>query len=311
MGQGSWSRDAYADISSTRSKQTVSQNFVQSKSRKIHKDMDPRGVDMRESRDSADHPESLAIIFGLDETGSMGTIPAYLITNKLGTLMDTVIANGIEHPQIMFMGVGDHIVDSAPLQVGQFESATAQLDACLEKIYLEGGGGGNGGESYPLVWHFAARHTSIDCFEKRGEKGIIFTCGDEPFHEKYAAAYLKDKIGYTGGEDLNAKAMFDEASKMYEIFHIHINEGDTSNTYEKNLAAQWKGLLGERFLVLDNKDLVAELVATTVAVLHGVHLDTATASFDAATKNSVSNALALVKDSIVSTKGASAGVIAL
>lgn len=307
MGQSTWSKDAYADVSATRSKQSAAQNFVQSSVGKIHADLDPRGVDMRESRDSAAHPNSIAIIVGLDETGSMGDIPKYLITHKLGSLMDTIIDNGVPDPQIMFVGIGDHMADSAPLQVGQFESGTAELDACLSKIYLEGEGGGNGGESYPLVWYFAAAHTSIDCFEKRGEKGFIFTIGDEPFHEAYQHTVLKDKIGYAGGEDLNARALYDLACQSYNVFHIHTNDhrvyGHTTD--------QWRDLLNERLLLLPDRDLVAELIATTVAMVHGVHIDQATAHFDARTKNAVTTALATVKDSLAKRDSNQTGVIAI
>lgn len=49
----------------------------------------------------------------------------------------------------------------------------------LEKLWLEKGGGGNCCESYTLPWYFAALHTAIDWFEKRGQKGYLFTVGDE------------------------------------------------------------------------------------------------------------------------------------
>ncbi|HAO33838.1 MAG TPA: hypothetical protein DCQ84_12920, partial [Candidatus Competibacteraceae bacterium] len=49
----------------------------------------------------------------------------------------------------------------------------------LRRLWLEKGGGGNACESYTLPWYFAATHTAIDCFEKRGKKGYLFTVGDE------------------------------------------------------------------------------------------------------------------------------------
>ena len=56
--------------------------------------------------------------------------------------------------------------DSAPLQVGQFESSDELLDKWLTNIYFEAGGGGNGGESYALAWYFAALKTATDSMEK-------------------------------------------------------------------------------------------------------------------------------------------------
>lgn len=284
-------------------------NFTQNKEGKIHRDLSPDGVDVRESRDSSLHPDSVPIIVALDVTGSMGSIPENLIRNKLGALMNTIIDNGILDPQIMFMAIGDHVADDFPLQVGQFESGTRELDECLSKIFIERGGGGQNLESYPLAWYFAARHTSIDSFEKRHEKGFLFTIGDEGFHYRMAVDPLRSKCGYRGQEELVAPALFNEACRSYYVFHIHANEGSYHNDY--SVFSQWKTLLGERFLVLEDQNNIAELIATTVALVKGVHMDAAMSAFDAKTKASVSNALVAVKDSLIRRDHGTTGIIAL
>ena len=92
-------------------------------SRSLDNGMDPKNAKLRESCDSAEHPESIAIILALDETGSMGHIPKHLIQDGLPKIMSKILQKGIKDPQILFLGIGDHEVDSAPLQVGQFESS--------------------------------------------------------------------------------------------------------------------------------------------------------------------------------------------
>lgn len=309
MGYSTWSRDAYDSVSSVRAARSMDDNFTQNKTGVIHPDLSPADVDVRESRDSGLHPNSVPIIVALDVTGSMGSIPENLIKNKLGTLMNTIIDNGILDPQIMFMAIGDHISDDFPLQVGQFESGTAELDDCLSKIFIERGGGGQNMESYPLAWYFAARHTSIDSFEKRQEKGFLFTIGDEGFHQRMATDLLRSKCGYKGREELLASSLLNEACRSYFVFHIHANEGSYTNDY--GIFSQWKALLGERFLVLENQNNIAELIATTVALVKGVHLDEAMSAFDTKTRQSVSNALVAIKDSLVRRDHGTTGIIAL
>ena len=86
--------------------------------------MSPRGVKVRESRDSAAHPTTMAIMLWMDETGSMGKIPAYLVKEGLGQLLPDIITGGVDHPQVFFGGIGDHYSDNSYLQVGQFECET-------------------------------------------------------------------------------------------------------------------------------------------------------------------------------------------
>ena len=47
-------------------------------------------------------------ILALDVTGSMGSIPHYLVKDGLPNIMDGLIKKGIADPQVLFMGIGDH-----------------------------------------------------------------------------------------------------------------------------------------------------------------------------------------------------------
>ena len=139
--------------------------------------MNPYGV-TRESRDSDEHPESIAIGVILDQTGSMKDTPRE-IQKVLPKLMTALVAGGVKDPQVLFGAVGDttnHEVASC--QIGQFESGL-EMEDDLGRMYMEGCGGGSYEESYQNVIYFFARHTSIDCLEKRGRKGYLFIVGDE------------------------------------------------------------------------------------------------------------------------------------
>ena len=100
----------------------------------------------------------------------------------------------IPHPQILFAAVGDATCDRVPLQVGQFESDN-RMDQNLENMILEGGGGGQKTESYELTLYIAARHTAIDCWEKRGRKGYLFIIGDEMAYPLVHRAHVNRLVG--------------------------------------------------------------------------------------------------------------------
>ena len=308
MGGGNWSDVAYSSLTSAKSYSTKTRAEIFT-STKTTNDMSPKGIDIRESRDSDEHPESLAVMVFLDVTGSMGHIPEHMIKDNLGPLMSTLIKHGIDHPQVLFGAIGDHITDTAPLQVGQFEVDTALLDKWLTDIYLEGCGGGQWRESYALAWLFGARHTSIDCFEKRSQKGFLFTIGDEGTWEDFSADSLKEIMGYAQGEDVNAVQLLEEVEKMYHVFHIHINE--TSYKDAPAVLDSWRDLIGERLLILDDHESTAELIASTVAMIRGVELDLITKDFDSKTKNSVTTALATIRNSDLITSNETAGIVEL
>lgn len=233
------------------------------KQRQINNAMNPYGVQVRESRDSEEHPNSLAIILGLDVTGSMGSIPHHLVKEGLPTIMDKILKKGIADPQLLFLGIGDHECDSAPLQVGQFESSDEFLDKWLTTVFLEGRGGGNDGESYLLAWYFAAYHTAIDCFEKRKQKGYLFTVGDEPVLPNIPENALKKIMGEGQYEDYSTAKLLEEARKKFHVYHIHVRE--TSSGTRQHVIDGWKQLMQDNVLIVDRHTEIPALIAEKIA----------------------------------------------
>ena len=261
MGGGSYSSTNRAVRSSALGYATKSEQEIFT-SRSINSAMNPYGVGIRESRDSAEHPNSVAIVIGLDVTGSMGSVPHFLVREGIVTIMANIIQAGVPDPQVLFLGIGDHECDRAPLQVGQFESSDALLDKWLTDIYLEGGGGGNDGESYLLAWYFAAKHTAIDCLEKRGQKGILFTIGDEPVLTEVPSRVLQKMMGEGQYENYTAAALLSAAQSMYHCFHIHIHETSTGSI--QRTVDGWKQLLSDNLVVAKRKTDVAHIISSLV-----------------------------------------------
>lgn len=260
MGGGSY--DPIASRSrSTTYYQTMSREEV-FKQRKIDPEMDPKKIAVRESRDSEEHPESFPIIIALDETGSMGHIPELIIKNVLPDIMESILDAGVKDPQVMFMGIGDCcFMEEAPLQVGQFESSDELMEKWLTKVYLEGKGGGNRHESYPLAWYFADHHIVTDAWEKRQQKGVLITIGDESCQKILLKEQLSEYLNDNVEEDIVSSKLLESVRERWNVFHIHCNGG----SYRAS-QTNWEKLLGTGLVVSmaddgsDIKDIIPKLI---------------------------------------------------
>src|SRR5216684_1918399 len=134
--------------------------------------------------------------------------------------MGLLILKGyLEHPQILIGAIGDATCDLAPLQVGQFESGI-EIEEDLGKLYLEGGGGGQVTESYELAMYFMARHTALDCFEKRGKRGYLFVIGDEAPYPQVKRHEVKHYIGDKLPTDIPIAEMIAELQRTYDVYYV-------------------------------------------------------------------------------------------
>jgi len=262
MGGGTYSLESRSVRAKTLGYLTKSADeiFEQNKKKKIHESMEPAKALLRESRDSETHPNSVPIIIALDVTGSMRKIPYALIKEGLPKMVGNMIQKGVSDPAILFLGIGDHENDKAPLQVGQFESGDPELDLWLTRTWLEGGGGGNEGESYSLAWYFAANHTVTDSLEKRGQKGFLFTIGDEPCLKTLPKRAIEEIMGEPVQSNFTDVQLLNAAQKKFEVFHLHMMQG--SGGYSS--LGYWEDLLGQRCLQVDNYDNVGEIISDTV-----------------------------------------------
>ena len=162
----------------------------------------------------------------------------------------------------MFLAIGDHLCDNAPLQVGQFEANDELLDKWLTDVYLEGHGGGNGGESYLLAWYFAAYHTAIDSLEKHGKKGFLFTIGDEPTHNTLSKNDLQNLMGPGEYQNTTAVELLSKAREKYHVFHLHIKE--TMSGGKESVINGWKELMQENLIIVDSYKNIPTIMSNLV-----------------------------------------------
>ena len=267
MGAGRFDSTAYASFSSSTIGKRTEEIYGSSC---IHKDLDPKGVKIRESRDSEDNPKSTPLIVGLDVTGSMGMLADTIARQGLGTLFEGVLERKpISDPHVMFMGIGDANYDRAPLQVSQFE-ADARIIEQLTLLYLEHGGGGNGFESYNLPWYFAGFHTVHDSIEKRGKRGYLFTVGDEEAPGDLTAAQIKSVLGDELSAVLSSRQMLEVAQRAYDVFHIIIEEGRYARSRPHEVFSSWTEMMGERVIRLSDHTKLAETIVSAIEVAEGV-----------------------------------------
>lgn len=268
MGGTNWSTDAYKEAARLR-KATGKSDFAYDDASRaagkmeIHPTLDPKGVAFRESRDSEAHPRSHAINVLFDETGSMGGIPR-IFQKKLAELMGVLLVKGyIQDPQILFGAFGDATCDRIPLQVGQFESGV-EMDEHLRNIVLEGGGGGTNHESYELALYFLARHTSIDCWEKRGSKGYAFLIGDEKAYPAVSQRQVAQLIGDGLQESIPLRQILAEVQRHYHLFFIF--PCNASHGHDEEIRNFWSDLLGQNVIFLDDENAVSETIALAIGL---------------------------------------------
>lgn len=276
MGSGTFNPTAYRAYTTSTASKSRDEIF---ESRHIHKNLDPKGIKLRESRDSSDNPNSTPIIVALDVTGSMGMIAEVLARKGLGTLFTEILARKpVTDPHLMFMAVGDANFDQAPLQVSQFEADNRIVEQ-LAQIYLEGGGGGNSFESYNLPWYFAANHTEHDSLIKRGKRGYLFTVGDEESPQMLTKEQIALVLGDTPEREVDSAEMLREAQRKYDVFHVIIQEGGHARSHPDAVRKSWNAILGQHVIPLADHTKLAETIVSTIEVVEGRDAKDVTAKF--------------------------------
>lgn len=268
MGRGSYTAGDWAALRKSRNltdSSTAGQIFT---SKSAMHAWDSRNAAMRESCDSPDSPASTPVVIGFDVTASMGYLARELASHAVNqTVLSLLREKPITDPQILCGAIGDARSDRSPLQVTQFE-ADIRIIRELTELCLEGGGGGNNGESYHLLWYFAAKHTRTDAWEKRREKGFLFTIGDDRCHENLSVSEIRRVFGDAADYSLSNEELLRMAGERYYVCHIHI---DTDQSYNDSVFREWLGLLPGSAARIHKRDisLISELLTSIIRVKKG------------------------------------------
>lgn len=239
---------------------------------KAHPLLDPKGVNraglqIRECLESPEHPDAVAIVAGFDLTGS-NAVAAELSQEKLGILYGMLQRKGIcVDPQVAVVGYGDATYDKVPLQFSQFESDNA-IDAALDVMYMEKGGGGNGGESPALLWYFINNYVVTDAWVKHKKKGYFFMIADEYTHQLTAyqvRKFIGGEIDDSMNEELTTEKLAKQLQEKWHVFILHINN---SVAQEQNARENYEALFGaEHVIPLNNPENMIETICVTIGAI--------------------------------------------
>lgn len=251
----------------------------------------PALISVRESRDSAANPNSSPIILGCDVTGSMGMIAEQLMRTDLIKIAEGIYdRKPMPDPHIAVLAIGDAYSDRAPLQATQFEASITLADQ-MRELWLEGNGGGNGGESYSLAHLFAATKTVSDSFEKRGNKGVLITIGDEPIHDKIDGDDLARIMGAQYSQTMTKRQCVDLANASYETFHIVLTQEGYASHGLRRVLETWNEILPQRVVQLTDVTKLSETIVSILQVINGERKEDVAASWGSGSSMVVFNAI--------------------
>lgn len=287
MGYTRNDADTWATYATTTASRTVRDYTTSS----LLPEFDPTKFKMRESRNSALNPRATPIMLALDVTGSMGRV-VEATRRALGGLMASILERQpVSDPHVMALAIGDFTCDTAPIQATQFEADSTTVAAQVEKLWLEGGGGGNDFEGYLGPLYLAAMRTDTDAI-REGRKGFIFTVGDEEPQPVLRASEVKRFFGDAIQRDLTAEELISLVARSgWQYYHLMVAEGSHMRGSAAEVKRAWSKLIGQHALLLTDHTRMAEVITSVLEVAGGKDKDAVAKSWSGKTSLVVREAI--------------------
>lgn len=213
----------------------------------------------------------------LDVTGSMSHMPRFFLErlpvlyNESNALLqgygpdemkevgDTVS----DELEISIIAVGDVNGDVYPLQVTNYAKREGLIEE-INKIYPEGGGGGQGMESYELALYYALRHSNY----QKGVKPLCVVFGDEAFYDILRPFDVKKFIGDDIDSGITSTDLIREAEKNFNLFILRPELSAYSDSRYNQIHKKWEHELGpEKVRKLDDPERVIDNIVALSGVI--------------------------------------------
>lgn len=203
------------------------------------------------------------IIIMLDVTGSNIDF-ARVVYDKMPMFYGQIEQKGyLKDFDISFCAVGDAYTDDYPLQIGDFAKGI-ELDSWLEKIVLEGCGGGQRRESYELAAYYLYKNTKF----VKGAEPIIFFIGDEMPYSTVNKSQAEN-FGIECSEDgiepfkLLREKVNDNIFMLLNKYCSRNFESDITSCWQKLLAPEHVIKIGEEKAIVDLMLGIISMVSST------------------------------------------------
>lgn len=122
-------------------------------------------------------------------------------------------------------------------------------------------------ESYELAMYFLARHTSLDCLEKRGKRGYLFIIGDEVPYPEVKSAEVRRVLGDQIQADIRLEDLLPELRERFDVYFVIPKM--TQHWGNSSVSRRWVQLLGQNVLKLEDPSAICELIASTIGLAEG------------------------------------------
>lgn len=217
----------------------------------------------RESRDFNEERQSTPIVIGFDVTGSMQENPAILQRELKGLFGMLNRKDVVDFPQVAIAAYGDTHCDSAPVQFSQFESGNL-IDENLDNVLIEGGGGGNDGETSTAIAWYVGNHVETDAWDKRGKKGYLFLIGDECAFT-ITSRQAKKFLGENVQSGITPKMAFDAAKERWHVFFLLIDNYSAKYQHSRD---KYERLIGkDNVITLQDASAAPAVIASVIGVV--------------------------------------------